>query len=173
MDIKSLNEQIRKDSNQGNLYNFFKQTTRGGITDPSFREHVVGLDDEMRIDLIMQKIYDLSPTDTMNYYDQIDVLLAINNIDNPLNIPQGTIIKYPPEVGLLDALRILSDDDTSNPNSVRDKMAKRVIVPNKKTRKDKSRTDFVKNGMALPPTVLDNPKAPVRLTDSKFSVGGL
>ena len=58
-------------------------------------------------------------------------------------------------------------------NSVRDKMAKRVIVPNKKTRKDKSRTDFVKNGMALPPTVLDNPKSPVRLTDSKFSVGGL
>ena len=52
-------------------------------------------------------------------------------------------------------------------------MAKRVIVPNKKTRKDKSRTDFVKNGMALPPTVLDNPKSPVRLTDSKFSVGGL
>ena len=52
-------------------------------------------------------------------------------------------------------------------------MSKRVIVPNKKTRKDKSRTDFVKNGMALPPTVLDNPKAPVRLTDSKFSVGGL
>jgi hypothetical protein len=173
MDIKSLNQQIRKDPDQNYLYNFFKQTTRGGVTDDSFREHVVGPDDEMRIDLIMQKIYDLSPTETMNYYEQIDVLLAINNIDNPINIPQGTIIKYPPEVGLLDALRILTDDDKTNPNSVRDKMAKKITVPNKTTRKDKARTDFMKNGMALPPTLLDNPKAPVRLTDSKFSVGGL
>ncbi len=170
MDIKSLNQQIRKDSNQGGLFNFFKQTIRAGVPVDEFREYTVGIEDEMRIDLIMQKIYDLSPTSAMDYYEHVDVLLSLNNIDNPLNIPQGTIIRYPVDLNLLDAFRVYIEDSNER---VRDKLAKPTLVPNKNTRKDKSRTDYLKNGGALPPTVRDNPKPPVRLTGDKYSVGGL
>lgn len=174
MDIKSLYKTLRSDISQGGLLNLFQPTIRGGLaesdTDFALRTYVVTKEDEMRIDLVMKNMYGLSYYETMDVYQHVDVILTINNIDNPLNIKEGMVIKYPSDVQHLEAFRIETREDRS---LTKNKIASKIGVPNKQTRKDKSRTEYLNNGLALPPTVLDKPKAPVRLTDSKFSVGGL
>jgi len=174
MNIKSLYKTLRTDKTQSGLLNLFQPTIRGGLaesdTDFAFRTYVVTKEDEMRVDLIMKNMYDLSYFEVMDVYQHIDVILTINNIDNPLNIKEGTEIRYPRDIEHLEAFRVETTEERS---VTKNKIASKIGVPNKQTRKDKSRSDYLNNGLALPPTVLDKPKPPVRLSDSNFSVGGL
>ena len=45
--------------------------------------------------------------------------------------------------------------------------------PNKTTRVDPNRQNYIENDYSLSPVVLDTPKEPVRIVDGKFSIGGL
>jgi hypothetical protein len=45
--------------------------------------------------------------------------------------------------------------------------------PNKTTKIDPNRQNYIENDYSLSPVVLDTPREPVRLEDGKFSIGGL
>ena len=67
------------------------------IEDPAFQylkevemdRYLVQKGEDMRVDLVMQSIYG-----DYNLKD-VDVLLFINNIDNPINIREGMVLLYP------------------------------------------------------------------------------
>jgi hypothetical protein len=176
MNIKSLFQTIRKDRLQGGLSNLFQPTIKHGVggeqfAEVQFRSYTVNESDEMRIDLILQNIYELDNIDMTDFYQHIDVLLALNNIDNPLNIRRGTILLYPTQIGQMELFRI--EDEVDKVKSSRRGVINRLGVPNKQTRKDKSRSDYLKNGLALPPTALEQPKTSVDIKNGKFIIGGL
>ena len=167
MDIYSLNKQVKFDTAQ-NLYNLFQPTFIFN-TAVSLQEYEVTRDDEMRIDLIFMNMYQYDVS-MLYYLDNIDVLLFINNIDNPLNIKAGMILRYPSpddfdRFRYTDTLENLSTDVTkqlATPN-----------LPNKTTKVDPNRQSYLENDYSLPPVVLDVPREPVRIEDGRFSIGGL
>ena len=87
MNIKSLSElKYNKNSKMYNLYNpdlYFLQM--------NLYSYTVQKEEEMRIDLIMMSIYD----DDKYTLEDVDVILFINGIDNPININVGDVIYYP------------------------------------------------------------------------------
>lgn len=168
MDFKSLNEYIRFDSGN-DIYDLFTSTFvyRDDI---ALSEYVVERDFDMRLDLIFEKVYNLEPNEVGLYLGDMDVICYINNIDNPLNIKEGSVIKYPTDLGNIREFRVLDIDKDLNNKS---KIKERLSFPNKSTRKDKSREDFIKNGYSLPPVVLETPRPPVFIKDGKFNIGGL
>jgi len=167
-DFKSLNEYLKFDRNLG-LFDLFTSAFiyKAGI---NLSEYTVEKGLEMRLDLIFQKIYNLESNEVGLYLGDMDVICFINNIDNPLNIREGVVIKYPKDMGDIRHFRVINvDDDLNNKEKVKDKLS----FPNKSTRKNKSREDFVKGGYSLPPVVLETPRPPVTIKNGKFSIGGL
>lgn len=167
MNFKSLNEYVKFNTSDG-VYDLFVSTFRYNPS-ISLSEYVVGREDDMRLDLIFQKIYNLESREIGLYLSDMDVICYINNIDNPLNIKEGFVIKYP-SMGDIEEFRVANtDSDLNNKGKVKE----RLSFPNKSTRKDKSREDFIKNGYSLPPVVLETPRPPVFIKDGKFNIGGL
>jgi hypothetical protein len=168
MDIISLNEYLTYDPKQS-LVNLFKPVLINPSIGNDLGTYIVGRDDEMRIDLIFKNIYDLESNEVGIYLGNIDILLSLNNIDNPLNIKEGTIIKYP-DLGQFEIFRLLDNEDQSK---IKTSVGKKLSVPNKTTRKDKSRGSYLESDYSLPPVVLEAPREPVRIEDDIFSIGGL
>jgi hypothetical protein len=166
MEIYSLQNQVFKSSD---LFDLFRPTIKdGNDLDLNYRTYEVTREDEMRIDLIMQKMYDLLPTEIGLYLENIDVILTINNIDNPLNIKQGMILKYP-DLGSFDSFRIQNDEESiKTKKSITQKLGK----PNKQTRIDPARKKYL-DDVALPPTVNKKPKNPISTDNVNLLVGGL
>lgn len=178
MDIKSLFEQvkpstIRKDllrtiTNPPIIYDLFKPTIIVDTTN-NLQSYVVKREEEMRIDLLFQNIYELESAIILNYLGEIDIILALNGIDNPLNIKEGMTILYPP-LGELYKYRVVETDG----EKAKEKVVKKLAVPNKQTKQDPSRKSYVENGYSLPPTVNSAPKPAVTFDskNNKISVGG-
>lgn len=167
MDIISLKNSLKYDENR--LVNLFKPVILNPTDNVSLGSYMVGRDDEMRIDLIFRNIYELSAVEVGLYLGNVDVLLSLNNIDNPLNIKEGTIIRYP-ELGQYESFRLNINEDIAK---IKDSIGKKLALPNKTTRKDKSRSEYLSSDYSLPPVVLETPKEPVRIEDDNFSIGGL
>lgn len=167
MDVKSLFEYIK--INQDGFSDLFPSTF---VFNPDILllEYTTSRDDVMRIDLILQNIYEIEPNEVSSYLNQIDVLLYINNIENPLNIVEGMVIKYPKDIGELDKFRVTNVNDDLNEQS---KVREQLAFPRKTTRKDNNRKEFIDNGYALPPVVLDTPRNPVTIENGQFTIGGL
>jgi hypothetical protein len=125
--------------------------------------YVVQRGEEMRLDLVMLSMYNNSFA-----LKDSDVILFINGIDNPLNISEGDILYYPAQEAL-ESYRYVSETGTPQGKSIRQVLS----VPNKTTKVDSNRKKFVDSGFLLPPVVLDETKAPVRLEDGKIVIGGL
>jgi hypothetical protein len=49
------------------------------------------------------------------YLHDVDIILYINNIDNPLSIKEGMLLRYPP-IGDMDKFRYTPTDSTSSIN---------------------------------------------------------
>ena len=147
------------------VYNFYYPVLvyLNNRIDRDLSTYVVQKGEEMRIDLVMMSIYDDDYS-----LKNIDVMLFINNIDNPLNIMAGDVIYYPP-LESLDSYRF-SFEPTSR---VGENIRKALAVPNKTNVKDSNRRKFIENGYSLPPVVLDESKPPVRLEGDKIVIGGL
>ena len=146
-------ENLSRDQNQDNLYNLFNKTY---IDYPAAQStnYVVDQDEEMRMDFISFRIYG-----SVNY---VDFLCNFNQIDNPLNIMPGDVIKY---VELTDVTSFNNVD--TNVEEVR----KGLLNSNKSTRKDPNRKQFVEQGYSLPPNFLETPQAPVRLDGNVLVIG--
>lgn len=132
------------------------QLTFNSRSDVEFFSYTVQSGEEMRMDLVCQSIY--------GDVEFIDVIMHINNIDNPLNIKEGTTIKYPPS-NKLQLFRIEEEK--------KDDVQKKLANPNKSTRKDNNRKKYIEQGYSLPPVVLEKPVDPVRVTDDGISIGGV
>lgn len=125
--------------------------------------YIVQQGEEMRLDLVMMSIYD-----DVSVLDEMDIILFLNNIDNPLNIMEGDVIFYPPMEALSSYRYTFEPAETSGKN-----IRRALATPNKTTRKDDNRKKFTENGFSLPPVVLDESKPPVRLENGKIVIGGL
>ena len=117
----------------------------------------------MRIDLVMMSIYD----DPYLLKD-LDVILYINDIDNPLNIREGMLIYYPDIESLL-SFRYYENNDETTSKSIRSQLG----VLNKTTRKDENRKRFLEANYSLPPTVKRESKPAVTISNGNILVGGL
>jgi hypothetical protein len=166
MDIKVLNEFIRFDED----LDLFDLTQSYLIlrNDVSYSEIEVEEWHEMRVDLLFRDMYDLDPFEVGLYLGNIDIILFVNNIDNPLNIKKGMTLRFPSSLEDFNRFRF-----TEDPSSDRLSIKERLVVPNKSTKKDKNREKFKENGLSLPPTILDKPRPPVRIENGQFSIGGL
>lgn len=167
MDIISINEYIKFDENL-DLYNLIDPTMIY-LTEEvvNYKKFKVEKYHEMRIDLIFKDMYDLEANEVGVYLGNIDIILLVNDIDNPLNIKSGMVLRYP-AISDFDKFRLVNDTFDKKEN-----IKNRLLVPNKSTKKDKNREVFKENNYSLPPTILDRPKSPVRISDGKLSIGGL
>ena len=159
MDIKSLTLLRKPRSGFYDLFN--PQILRTPSSD--LNEYIVQKGEEMRIDLVMMSIYD-----NIDSLKHIDVLLFINNIDNPLNIIEGDFIFYP-LYETLDSYRFSFEPSSRTGENIR----KALALPNKTTKKDGNRKKFIENNYSLPPVLLDESKPPVRVEGDKIVIGGI
>lgn len=134
-------------------------------TNADLYQYTVQKYEEMRIDSVMLSIY----PDYNVVLADVDIILYINGIDNPLNIVEGMTIKYP-QYEMLETFRIFISDSKAG-KSIRNILA--VSAPNKETRKDSSRQKFVENNYLLPPVVLDKTRDPVRVGENSILIGGM
>lgn len=166
MNIRALTNEFTKKDDDNNY----------DLTTPSFQwnntiqymSYEVKKGYDMRLDLIFQDIYDLTPSESITWLENIDVICYINGIDNPINIKEGTVLIVPGTIDSFDSIRI-SLDAVKDKTDIREKL----IVPNKSTKKDKNREKFKENGYSIPPTVRNVPKPAVDLENGKIKVGGL
>lgn len=169
MDIISLNTQVDRLQEEGALFDLFKATIKNFYNGSELKEYIVPVEEEMRIDLIMKSMYDLEFSMISDYYGEIDVLLIINNIDNPLNIKRDQVLYYP-KLNDLSTYRITEETDLS----VGSNGALRAIsYPSKKTRVDGSRSSYNQSGLALPPTAKGKPRDAASFKNGNYSIGGL
>lgn len=160
MVIKSF-DKITRESNT-TTYRLFDPTMKWETTIP-VSVYEVKSEEYMRPDLLMKSLYDVD--DIQN----LDIILYINNIDNPLSILPGSKIYYLTNYDQMDNFRYsIESKDISEVN-----VKKQLVVPNKTTRKDSNRSDYLENGYSLPPVVLDKPKDPVRFEGKDILIGGL
>lgn len=134
------------------------------IDGSSLEMYTVQRGEDMRIDLVMKSIYD----DIYNFTD-IDVILHINHIDNPLNIREGMIIYYPASQESFDSFRHYESGNVASNKSVK----QRLGVLNKTTRVDEKRKKFLDSNYSLPPVVLQETKEGVTIGATTIKVGGL
>ena len=144
-------------------WNLFSPNIR--TVESDLYEYTVQKYEEMRIDSVMLSMYP-------NYnaaLSDVDIILYINGIDNPLNIVEGMTIKYP-IFDMLDTFRVFMIDSKAGKN-IRNTLA--VANPNKSTRKDGARQKFVENNFLLPPVVLGATRDPVRTGEGTILIGGM
>jgi len=153
-DIDKLKRNI-----DGGLYDL-TQATFQYVDDIPLYEYIVQAGEEMRIDLICESIYQ---NKNIKY---IDILCNINNIDNPLNVKVGQSIIYPDEANIG---RFRYEDPINRGNEIKEAFIK--TKPNKSTRQDDKRKQYLENNTSLPPTILDTPVDPFDLDGDNYIIG--
>ncbi len=153
MKITDIDKLKRSTDNQ-NLFDLTTATFKFSWVDAQYTQYKVKKGEEMRIDLICNSIY--------GNVDNIDILLNVNNISNPLNIKEGSTILYP-DISQLENLRPreVSTEDKQKLLSNKDKA----------TKVDPSRQAYVEQNYNLPPTVMDMPTEQIKVASGNVTVG--
>jgi hypothetical protein len=150
-DITSL----RKTSRSGDLFDLF-EVRYGFPTDYALRDqklYRVRKGQEMRMDLVSISIYG-DP-------QYADFLCFLNSISNPLNVKESQLIIYVSEEEIDDyKLRLQPEDQ----NQV-------ATQPNRATRPDPSRQEYLDNNLSLPPNLLENPAEQVQVQGNAIRLG--
>lgn len=143
MILHDLDVLVREQAN-GNLYDLTDKTYTSYNTD--FYTHTVGIDEEMRIDLISFRLF--------GSVEYSDFLLNLNQIINPLNIRLGDVLIYP----LTSQIKYFrKTPETKEPLNTDFLNTQRANI------KDKTRLDFVENNYQLPPSMLPNRQSPISI----------
>lgn len=103
----------------------------------NYGQYLVQRGEEMRMDIVCQNIYGNT--------QYVDILCNVNNIDNPLNIKEGTLILFP--INNVENLRYSEQNNTDN--------IKILANSNKSSRKDSNRKNYIDSDLSLPPTILE------------------
>jgi hypothetical protein len=133
---------------------------------PELRTYEVVGGEEGRIDLVVNSIYGLESA-----YAAIDVILYINNIDNPLNIMKGMVLLYPSPENL-DSFRYDRQFDRIDIDARNRTLGTATAEPNKSTVIDPNRSKYL-DKISYPPTVNQVPTPGVRAEGDKFLIGGI
>lgn len=152
MKIYDINTLVR-DEKQDSLYNLFTPTFENRIDIP-FKKYVTEEGEFMRIDSVCKKIY--------NSLDELDVLMSINDIDNPLNIMVGDELLFPP---------ISAVQDFRLKAPVTEENVRQLTNPNKSSKKDTSRQKYIEQNFSLPPTVQREPTQQVKIEGNRLIIG--
>ena len=128
----------------------------------NLRVYEVQKGEEMRIDLVMSSIYDEYTL------GDLDVILYINGIDNPLNIREGMLLSFP-DIEALVGFRYYDNGGHVVSKSIKSQLG----VLNKTMRKDENRKKFLDSNYSLPPTVMKESNPSVRVSGGTIFVGGI
>lgn len=151
--IKIVEQKIDKEFGQTKFYDLTESTYKTRI-DIKYDFYYVLQEDEMRLDLICFKIYGNT--------DYLDIIINFNEIDNPLNIKYGDVLKFP-SAGDIELLRVREESQS---------VVKSLLNRNKSPRKDDSRKKYIDDNFSLPPTVLPTPLEPVVQEGDNIVIGG-
>jgi hypothetical protein len=153
MNITDINK-LKRSSSNDNLYDLTKLTYRTTFDSVSYGEYIVQKGEEMRIDLVCHSIY--------GNVDNVDKILNANNISNPLNIKEGTLLRYP----LVDFI-----ENTEVNESLTNDVQSALANPGKSKSTDPSRQAYVEQNYSLPPTVMAQPTRQVVIENGVVKVG--
>lgn len=164
MKVESLDEmKFLNNSEDGwDRWDIFAPSFFNASSMNSLRVYEVQKGEEMRIDLVMSSIYDEYTL------SDLDVILYINGIDNPLNIREGMLLSFP-EIEALVGFRYYDNGGHVVSKSIKSQLG----VLNKTMRKDENRKKFLDSNYSLPPTVMKESKPSVRISGETIFVGGI
>lgn len=146
-------DQLKK-SEDTDLFDFTKLTFRTLFDQVTYADYLVRKGEEMRIDLVCQSIY--------GNVSNVDILLNVNNISNPLNIKEGSLIRYP-DLSSIPNFRITVE--------VQNNVQRRIANVEKSVTTDPNRQKYTDQNFSLPPTVLDRPTEQVKIEGDTIKVG--
>lgn len=146
-------DKLVRDNKQNNLYDFFVPTFQYVGAIPSSTQFLVSEEQTMRMDLVSQLTY--------NTDDNVDILLSINYIDNPLNIMEGDNLVCPTAENISGyRLDIVG----------RDSNVKAIADSEKSTFVDENRKKFVADNFNITPTSLQEPQDPLKFTTDQIII---
>lgn len=148
--IKGLGN-LKKDLESG-LYDFTTTTWKDFRTTTYTYEATFS--DVMRIDLVSRELFGND--------EEIDFLLNYNNIDNPLNIMAGDIIKY---TSVQDSQAGLYAEVENSA------VAASLMMSRRGTRIDPNRTNYLENLSSLTPTMRAVPGSSVNVVGNQIIIG--
>lgn len=147
-------DKIKRNEENENLFNLTTLTFQATWQGVNYNSYRVKKGEEMRIDLVCNSIY--------GTLEHIDIILNVNNISNPLNIKEGTIIIYP-NLEQISSLR---------PKEVQVENTQKLLSnKDKSTKVDPSRQAYVEQNFNLPPTVMDTPTQQIKVAGDNIRVG--
>ncbi len=150
-------DNLSRDPKQNDLYNLIELTFDYTKLNPNLLQpHIVLPEEEMRIDLICNSIY--------NSTDYTEFLLKLNFIDNPLNIKEGDLINFV-DSAIIDSFK-LSNTNIATTRNI-------LLNTNKSTKKDTNRQDYIDSNYSLPPTYLSEPGESVKIEGGQIVIGNV
>ncbi len=141
-----------KKSSDG-LFDLTTRTYTYKFNEISYSRYKVQKGEEMRMDLVCKSIY--------GNIDNIDIILNANNISNPLNIKEGTIIIYPNET----SISLLRYQEVSKTKS------KILANPDRSTSPDQDRQKYIDQNLSIPPNILEKPMSQVSIDGGLLKIG--
>lgn len=149
MELTNLNK-LKIDNSD--LYDLIMLTYKHDPTIP-YMEYTIMRDEEMRIDLICNSIY--------NSDKYTEYLMDYNNIDNPLNFKGGDVIRYI-------SLDYIERTVVAVREEIYEEKRKLSVLNNI----DASRDEYVANNNSLTPTSKRVPSKAVTIEGNIIKVGG-
>lgn len=125
----------------------------------------IQMGETMRPDLIMKSIYKKSDS-----FENLDVILYINGIENPLNLKEGMVLLYPNESELDKFRYAIRGGEISNEE---EDTTQEISKVDKTTKRDNKREQFVKGNYQLPPVVKNKPEPSVKVVGGNITIGGI
>jgi hypothetical protein len=144
-------DKLKKDLESG-LYDF--TTPTWSDFNAASYTYEATISDVMRIDLVSKELFGND--------DEIEFLMNYNNIDNPLNIMEGDIIRY---TSLQDSRRGLYADIENSA------VAASLVMSRRGTRIDPNRTTYLDNMSSLTPTMRAVPGSSVNVVGNQIIIG--
>lgn len=135
----------------GVTYDLTESTYRD-VTGAGSFEYTVNRGEDMRMDLICKNMFKNT--------DYVDLICSYNRIENPLNIKQGTQLKFP--ASNEDAFRITPKDNQA---------LRSLADPTKNSRKDTDRLNYNKELDNLPPTTLPTSTEQIKTNGRQIIIG--
>lgn len=167
-DIRPFGEFIQEKVVDGQIISdFFRPMAAVTESMPAMQTFVVTEYEEGRIDLVLEGMYG----DLNLAYPDLDIILYLNGIDNPLSIKLGDVLVYPPLETMTDMRWVGRNEKVDRARRNRT-LGVPVGQPNKTARRDKNRTDYL-DKIAFPPTINEVPRPGVAIENGQIRIGGV
>jgi hypothetical protein len=138
------------------------------IDNTNYTEHIVGIDEVGRVDLIAHREY------SGDWYG--DIILKFNNISNPFSFKAGDVLRIPSKDANMKIWKDINDSMV-NENPIRSQFidSKRLTTKDKKRIKyleDKASNKANGSSQILPPNILKHGQDNVIKSKGKISLSG-